>query len=106
MQLTNIIRDVREDVERDRIYLPREDLVRFGMALARGELLKKETVDKMWRRATTNAGKPIPYGLGFRIVKADKPRVVGHSGGCPASHNSQASRQANRPAGRTGSTKG
>jgi CubicO group peptidase (beta-lactamase class C family) len=59
------------------------DLVRFGMALARGELLKKEIVDKMWRRATTNAGKPIPYGLGFRIVKADKPRIVGHSGGQP-----------------------
>ena len=30
-QLTNILRDVREDIERDRIYLPSEDLRRFGV---------------------------------------------------------------------------
>jgi phytoene synthase len=30
-QLTNFIRDVAEDLERDRIYLPREDLARFGV---------------------------------------------------------------------------
>ncbi|HZO91675.1 MAG TPA: phytoene/squalene synthase family protein [Chthonomonadaceae bacterium] len=31
-QLTNILRDVKEDAERDRIYLPQEDLRRFGVA--------------------------------------------------------------------------
>jgi phytoene synthase len=31
LQLTNIIRDVRVDLERDRIYLPQEDLARFGV---------------------------------------------------------------------------
>jgi phytoene synthase len=31
-QLTNILRDVREDAERDRIYLPEEDLARFGVS--------------------------------------------------------------------------
>ncbi len=30
-QLTNILRDVREDAERDRIYIPQEDLERFGV---------------------------------------------------------------------------
>ncbi len=30
-QLTNILRDVKEDAERDRIYLPQEDLRRFGV---------------------------------------------------------------------------
>jgi phytoene synthase len=30
-QLTNILRDVKEDAERDRIYLPQEDLERFGV---------------------------------------------------------------------------
>lgn len=30
-QLTNILRDVREDAERDRVYLPAEDLQRFGI---------------------------------------------------------------------------
>jgi phytoene synthase len=39
-QLTNFIRDVREDWALDRLYLPREDLQRFGVGerdLARGE---------------------------------------------------------------------
>ena len=31
-QLTNILRDVREDAERDRVYLPAEDLARFGVS--------------------------------------------------------------------------
>ena len=31
-QLTNILRDVREDAERCRIYLPAEDLRRFGVS--------------------------------------------------------------------------
>ncbi|MGC2661933.1 MAG: phytoene/squalene synthase family protein [Bryobacteraceae bacterium] len=30
MQLTNILRDIGEDLERNRIYLPREDMERFG----------------------------------------------------------------------------
>jgi len=31
MQLTNILRDIREDLDRDRIYLPEEELARFGV---------------------------------------------------------------------------
>jgi 15-cis-phytoene synthase len=30
-QLTNILRDIREDAEKDRVYLPAEDLRRFGV---------------------------------------------------------------------------
>ena len=30
MQLTNILRDVKEDSERDRIYLPQDEMARFG----------------------------------------------------------------------------
>lgn len=33
LQLTNILRDVREDAARGRVYLPREDLERFGVAV-------------------------------------------------------------------------
>jgi len=33
-QLTNILRDIREDMERGRIYLPAEDLERFGVTEA------------------------------------------------------------------------
>ena len=39
LQLTNIIRDIKADLKQGRIYLPREDLVRFGVteeALAAG----------------------------------------------------------------------
>ncbi|MBI2856501.1 MAG: presqualene diphosphate synthase HpnD [Chloroflexi bacterium] len=41
MQLTNILRDIQEDLERDRIYIPLEDMERFGYseeALLRGEM--------------------------------------------------------------------
>ena len=30
LQLTNILRDVQEDLQRDRIYLPQEEMARFG----------------------------------------------------------------------------
>ncbi len=33
-QLTNILRDIKEDSSRDRVYLPAEDLERFGVNLA------------------------------------------------------------------------
>ena len=36
LQLTNILRDVREDAQIGRIYLPSEDLRRFGVALRTG----------------------------------------------------------------------
>jgi len=32
MQLTNIARDIREDWERERLYLPQEELARFGVS--------------------------------------------------------------------------
>ncbi len=32
-QMTNIIRDVGEDVRRDRVYLPQDDLERFGVSM-------------------------------------------------------------------------
>jgi phytoene synthase len=34
LQLTNILRDVHEDLARDRVYLPAEDLERFGCTLS------------------------------------------------------------------------
>jgi phytoene synthase len=35
-QLTNILRDVKEDIERKRVYIPAEDLIRFGLKPAEG----------------------------------------------------------------------
>jgi 15-cis-phytoene synthase len=37
LQLTNILRDVREDYLNDRVYLPAEDLARFGCELTLGQ---------------------------------------------------------------------
>jgi 15-cis-phytoene synthase len=42
-QLTNIIRDVGEDARRDRIYLPQDELVRFGVT--EGDILNSRETD-------------------------------------------------------------
>lgn len=46
MQLTNILRDVKEDLDRDRVYLPREELAAFGLS---EEDLRRGVVDERWR---------------------------------------------------------
>ena len=40
LQLTNIIRDVGEDIDRDRLYLPKEDLEHFDVL--KSEIIKKK----------------------------------------------------------------
>lgn len=40
-QLTNILRDIREDVERQRIYLPLDTMYRYGVSLPRIQELTK-----------------------------------------------------------------
>jgi len=46
-QLTNILRDVREDAEMGRVYLPAEDLTRFGVT---ADQLRSGTEDDNFRR--------------------------------------------------------
>jgi phytoene synthase len=48
-QLTNILRDIREDAARDRIYLPTEDLIRFRVTEddIRGGVRTAEFIDLM-----------------------------------------------------------
>jgi phytoene synthase len=69
MQLTNILRDVGEDLDRGRIYLPREDMVRFGVTEA------------MLERREPSA--PIRQLLDFEIARARRyyeggSHVLGH----------------------------
>lgn len=45
MQLTNILRDVGEDLQRDRIYLPADELATFGLSEAD---LRRGLVDSRW----------------------------------------------------------
>ncbi|HEY2670867.1 MAG TPA: phytoene/squalene synthase family protein [Rugosimonospora sp.] len=61
-QLTNFIRDVGEDLDRDRLYLPVEDLDRFGV-----------TVDDL--RAASRAGaatEPIRALVAFEVARAQR----------------------------------
>ena len=61
MQLTNILRDLREDADNGRMYLPKEDLVRFGCD---GEL------------SVARAAGRVPDGftrlVGFQVTRAQR----------------------------------
>ena len=58
-----------------------EDLVRFGIALNTGALLKKATVEQMWTEGKTADGKGTGYGLGFGVTPAQEGiRRLSHSG--------------------------
>ena len=46
MQLTNVLRDVGEDIERDRVYLPLDELEKNGIQEA--ELDGKVVLNKTW----------------------------------------------------------
>lgn len=48
MQLTNILRDVGEDAQRGRCYLPEDDLARFGLARA-DVLSERPRIDDRWK---------------------------------------------------------
>lgn len=57
-QLTNILRDLKEDAARDRVYLPAEDLERFGYSVAD---LKRGIADSRFRAL-----------LDFEIARAER----------------------------------
>jgi phytoene synthase len=59
-QLTNFIRDVAEDLERGRVYLPEEDLDKFGVT--RGELARAAA-----RRAAT---PPVRELIEYEVTRA------------------------------------
>lgn len=61
MQLTNILRDLREDADNGRVYLPKEDLVRFGCD---GELTT----------AGSSSGMPDGFTrlVGFQVARAQR----------------------------------
>ncbi len=79
MQLTNILRDVKEDLERGRVYIPQDELDRFGYTL---EDLQAGTVNEPFtdlmafqvERARSH------FDEGFRLL----PLLSARSRGCPA----------------------
>ena len=83
-QLTNILRDVREDAERGRIYLPSELLEREGIAaLGPSELLRSEgarricvELGKLARRRFRQAEEALPADEGSSMRPALLMRAV------------------------------
>jgi phytoene synthase len=79
LQLTNIVRDVRGDLARGRIYLPQEDLARFGCGesdLAAGRVT--EPVRRLLafectraREYYSRAARALPPQSGRRLVAAE-----------------------------------
>lgn len=65
LQLTNILRDVPEDLKRGRVYIPRADLRKFGC-----------TVDDLWQE-TNQAGAGIrsPSVRGVLAYQAERARA-------------------------------
>ena len=60
------------------------DLVRFGAALSRGDVLEPGTVELLQTQAQLASGEPTGYGLGWfvrRVPLGDaEARVIGHGG--------------------------
>ena len=57
------------------------DVARFALALAKGSLLKKETLAQMLTRQKTREGKATGYGLGWTLGERKRHREAWHTGG-------------------------
>jgi len=60
------------------------DLVRFGMAISRGKLLKPATAELLQTSQRLDSGEETGYGLGWRLktvkLAGKQTRVIGHDG--------------------------
>jgi phytoene synthase len=63
MQLTNILRDLREDSENGRVYLPREDLVRYHLSTDGRFEGEEGQLDALVRFQARRAGEWFDQGL-------------------------------------------
>jgi phytoene synthase len=68
LQLTNILRDVRTDAERDRIYLPLAELKKFNVSP--DEILRHEYSERFARLAASVAGCAKNF---YRLARATLP---------------------------------
>ena len=84
LQLTNIIRDIREDLGTGRVYLPAEDLDRFGCTLEPGGTLGPDgtgpaviSAAATSPAATSPAGAPGRPGGMERLIRFEADRARG-----------------------------
>lgn len=83
LQLTNIIRDVKKDADAGRIYIPKEDMERFGYS--ENDLLENKYNDKFIQLMKFEADRARSYyqKANELLVKEDKglmfsARIMGH----------------------------
>jgi phytoene synthase len=74
LQLTNILRDVREDAENGRVYLPYEDLRRFGVISAGEEQQAPQIIARLAAREPPQETKPAPGPL-TELVRFEASRA-------------------------------
>ena len=75
LQLTNILRDIREDYHNGRVYLPAEDLAKFGVDL--GGVDPPQTPPAPWGASPRPPGPPYPPGRldSRRLVEFEAERA-------------------------------
>ena len=57
------------------------DLVRFFVALEKGRVLKRSSLQQIWTATRLNDGTDIPYGLSWMVEKHNGLLSAGHEGG-------------------------
>ena len=74
-QLTNILRDVGADADRNRIYIPQEDLQRFGVS--ENDLLQKKNSDHFRRLMAfeTERAKDLYRAASVLATSAERPSL-------------------------------
>jgi CubicO group peptidase (beta-lactamase class C family) len=62
------------------LYLTILDLAKFDKALYSEKILKKSSLDQMWRPTKLNNGQTIDYGFGWEFEELNNHRVIFHGG--------------------------
>lgn len=73
MQLTNILRDIGEDLQRDRVYLPKDELVKFGVSekdIFEGKITD-EFIDLMRFQISRAREYYVKADLGIKMLSKD-----------------------------------
>ncbi|MFM1769861.1 MAG: hypothetical protein RJA22_2390 [Verrucomicrobiota bacterium] len=75
LQLTNILRDVRTDADRGRIYLPREEMARHGVG--EEEILRGQSSERFQALAASVAGRARHfYGMAAALLPPEDRRSM------------------------------
>lgn len=78
MQLTNILRDIKEDLDKGRIYLPQDELARFGISEA--DLALGKVADRLKDLLAFQIARARDYyaraTLGIQMIAAVRSRLV------------------------------